>query len=1427
MQSNMEGLPVQKFHILLILCFSSATSQAQDEPRLTGKAWADMDYGPAMKFSVQVSEDNIAYKGLAVRLDPGPGGIASGNTFMVFDTDTLRWAGGWTSDTFIDWRGIAMNGEHEIHPSVTGDVLFTNPVAPGWGHPIDGRFTDGRVEGRDGKHYGPMARDWGRWNGHYLQGDKVVLSYTIGGTEILETPRSEGDDDAPILVRTLNVGPRSNDLALQIMSAESVELFETFGAELSTKLDGKERKKWVITESSAETELVSQDKQLRLKIPAGDSPISVTIAIFSKELAAGPLSRTTEFADLKPLTTGGPRRWTETLTTSGALGKDDEAYTIDTIQHPVNNPYRSWMRFTGFAFFEDDSQAVISTWNGDIWHVSGIDETLQELKWRRIASGMFQPLGIVIRDGDIYAICRDQITILRDLNGDGETDFYENFNSDHQVTEHFHEFALDLKLGIDGDFYYTKGGRHGADSITPNHGTLIRVSADGTESEFVANGFRAPNGLGLGPQGEMLVADNQGHWIPANRINWVEPGGFYGYMWGYRESQNITGYDEPLMWIHPSVDRSPGTFTWVPDNRWGPFKDRIISNSYGMGQMFHVMHEEIGGIRQGGVVKFPLDFKTGTTRAMFRKSDGQLYTAGLFGWAGNKTQPGGFYRVRYTGQPVNMPTDINIASDGVAITFTDPLDEESATDPGNYAIKRWDYKWTAEYGSDDYKLNGDEGRDTLRANEATLSKDGLTLYLEIPDIQPVMQMDIQTRIKSKDGTRIRRQIHHTIHTLGKKSVQEMAGTGGELVTGGGDDSFSITPGLTLTINSNETTDTRASRLVALYVSDDEAPTPFLNPGPFTAVWSGFIDIDLNDDFIFSTQGNGNASLRIDDEEIAWGEETELKQGLNRFNLTYTSPTSGPAEFRLYWESYDFFREPLPPTVFRHDTNNPELKRGSQLRLGRKAAAEYHCFACHGDVESFGEFAMPELLAKAPSLDDLGDRFRTQWIVDWILDPDSMDPYATMPKVDLGRNSDVARRGVATILGRTLGFHDGQLEIANYSKKEIADGKTQMTTLGCMACHTLPGENADPDRRSLAHVAAKWKFDGLEKFLEVPSRWNPHSSMPNFSLNKKEIRSISAYLLSQSTPPPARQRPLNDHVDPAWVEKVGCVNCHEVKGLMPGVRAADLASIPEKSFNRGCLSPTVGQRGNAPEFALTPDERTAIAVFLKDHTLQDSLSNAIPAEYAKRQLVSKNCTACHERDGVGDLWSQFAQNPESAEDSIHVGRPSLTYAGEKLRTDWLVSLLEGTLDHKSRPGLTERMPHFNIDAELFARGLAAQHGFGPESAESSGPDIELAKIGAELALSEERFRCNACHGVGKEKPLAGSDTETINFADIPSRLRQDFFHRFTKDPQRILPGTQMPSFVNDNGSGTITDILDGDAHEQFQSIWEYMRTIHQN
>ncbi len=159
--------------------------------------WNSMDYGPALTHTYQVTAKplNIAYKGIAIRLDPGPGGVARGQQWTIFDTDTLRWAAGWnandTTNRFIDWKGIQFNGQHNIHPSIDGEVVFANANGPGWARPGEHSFDDqSRVVGRDGRRYGPLPRDWGKYVGQYRLGNSIVVAYRIGDTLVHEMPGS-------------------------------------------------------------------------------------------------------------------------------------------------------------------------------------------------------------------------------------------------------------------------------------------------------------------------------------------------------------------------------------------------------------------------------------------------------------------------------------------------------------------------------------------------------------------------------------------------------------------------------------------------------------------------------------------------------------------------------------------------------------------------------------------------------------------------------------------------------------------------------------------------------------------------------------------------------------------------------------------------------------------------------------------------------------------------------------------------------------------------------------------------------------------------------------------------------------------------------------------------------------------------------------
>ena len=328
------------------------------------------------------------------------------------------------------------------------------------------------------------------------------------------------------------------------------------------------------------------------------------------------------------------------------------------LTHPANNPWNCQLRLTGFDFYADGRRAAVCTWDGDVWLVDGVDAPGKGLTWQRIASGLFQPLGLKIVKDKVHVSCRDQIVILHDLNGDGETDFYECFNNDHQVTEHFHEFAMGLQTDAEGNFYYAKAARHALKAVVPQHGTLMKVSKDGSRPEILATGFRAPKRRGVNPDGTFFLTDQEGFWVPKNRIDLVERGGYYGNVWGYHDVTDTSdaAMKQPLCWITNAFDRSPSELLWVTGDGWGPLKGSLLNFSYGYGKVYVVPFEKVGGQVQGGMCQLPIpQFPTGVMRGRFHPADGQLYCCGMFAWAGNQTQPGGFYRVRYLGEAVHLP----------------------------------------------------------------------------------------------------------------------------------------------------------------------------------------------------------------------------------------------------------------------------------------------------------------------------------------------------------------------------------------------------------------------------------------------------------------------------------------------------------------------------------------------------------------------------------------------------------------------------------------------------------------------------------------------------------------------------------------------------------------------------------------------------
>ena len=751
---------------------------------------------------------NTAYKGIAIKLDH--------HAFVCFDTDLLRMSAGWTSN-FLNLDGVAFTGAHGPHPTVVGPQKFGSETMPGISDE-KGSFADPRPE-----PFGPLPETMGRWNGLYLQGEDVVLSYSAAGTKILELPAAVEADGQIGFVRNFKTEKVKRAFSMVVFDVpngagkiENGQAAFDCGGTVVSRVALVDAPKGVSLE-------VQNYKKLVVKFPKGTAAGAFRIVIWNGEKAdeskfAALLKGQTEAIDIKQT---GPAHWPDVVRTKGVLNfssTPDGAYAVDQLTPPEENPWKRRVRPGGFDFFADGKRAAMCTWDGDIWIVSGIDEKLENLTWKRFASGGYETLGLKIVGDVIYTSSRAGITRYNDLDGDGECDFYENFNNQVTSSDGFHEFVFDLQTDRDGNFYFCKagpvrgGGRgFGGDNfgtVSAHAGTMLKVSRDGKKLEVVATGFRAPNGMAVGPHGELTTGDNEGTWVPACPINWVEPGGFCGVE-SLAHKNPVPQFKAPICWLsHQDADNSGGGQAWVTSDKWGPFGGELLHMSYGMCSLYLVMKERIGGTEttadkpllaavnrsngdagkllktrngrreqsdaaidngqmQGGVVKFPLKFSSSTMRARFNAVDGQLYICGLQGWQTTAVRLAGFDRVRYTGKPVYTVNGLHVKHGAIELTFTQPLDPAYANDSENFSIKRWNYRRAEDYGSPEFSVADPtkQQRDDVELKSAELSADGKTITLEVPDLKPVMGESITFDLKAKDGTPLKQTIQHTINVI--------------------------------------------------------------------------------------------------------------------------------------------------------------------------------------------------------------------------------------------------------------------------------------------------------------------------------------------------------------------------------------------------------------------------------------------------------------------------------------------------------------------------------------------------------------------------------------------------------------------------------------------------------------------------------------
>jgi mono/diheme cytochrome c family protein len=280
--------------------------------------------------------------------------------------------------------------------------------------------------------------------------------------------------------------------------------------------------------------------------------------------------------------------------------------------------------------------------------------------------------------------------------------------------------------------------------------------------------------------------------------------------------------------------------------------------------------------------------------------------------------------------------------------------------------------------------------------------------------------------------------------------------------------------------------------------------------------------------------------------------------------------------------------------------------------------------------------------------------------------------------------------------------------------------------------------------------------------------------------------------------------------------IGCASCHQLS-TSPKRERGDSPSLtlPARS-DAGCLAakPVKG----LPWYSLNDAQRSALAAALRAPAAPKPSDEEIIAQ----TMTALNCYACHQRGKMGGaeegLNAFFATTqPEMGEE----GRlpPPLNDVGAKLRSDYLNHIFnQGAHD---RPYMLTRMPRFgagNVPGLIEAFVRTDKNKVEPVAKVAFTKPSNRVKSEARKMCGGNSLGCVKCH------TFAGHRAEGVQGIDMllmPRRLQHDWFYRYLLDPQKLRPGTRMPTAWT-NGRTVLDDVLDGSTAQQIESIWVYLQ-----
>ncbi|MEM7011820.1 MAG: hypothetical protein AAF585_10085 [Verrucomicrobiota bacterium] len=470
------------------------------------------------------------------------------------------------------------------------------------------------------------------------------------------------------------------------------------------------------------------------------------------------------------------------LTTAQDAPTEDDYYPITSFEIPEGEVLE-----VGSIDFMGGEKLVFTTRRGEVWTVdNAFSYPDKPLDWKIFARYQHEPLGVAVKDDWVYITHRPDITRMKDEDGDGRADLFEIVATPWGITGDYHEYAFGTRFDKDNNIWVTLCLTGSFSSNTKFRGWIMRINEDGTVLP-TASGIRSPGGIGFGPEGEVFYTDNQGTWNGSSSLKHVPVGSFQGNPNGnawyqktdvigeeppypavdkpgfsHIEAENNPAYVPPAIFLpHGKVGGSPtGMILDESGGKFGPFEGQLFVGEQKHSNVQRCYLEKVNGVYQGAVFMFREGFQSGPIGVHMK--DGVMFAGGSArGWGSRGGKQFNLERVNWTGKVPFEVHEMRAKPDGFEVTFTMPVDKETAAAAESYSMEAWTYLYQKGYGSPEAE------KIQPKVTVSSVSDDGKTLRLKV---EPMTKGHVHALkldgVKNEAG-------HQLLHRTGYYTLNEI------------------------------------------------------------------------------------------------------------------------------------------------------------------------------------------------------------------------------------------------------------------------------------------------------------------------------------------------------------------------------------------------------------------------------------------------------------------------------------------------------------------------------------------------------------------------------------------------------------------------------------------------------------------------------